>query len=246
MTARDIDPSFVLTRVRLDTETSSQQFVVRHLVVALKLQEFQASVLETCQVLDLVPSSHFDAASINTYQSFQQTLRSCERFTVFCQCMSIYIYTHCFYMDCHDYLALRLGTSSRLGWQNDAWIWQTSSIGLRLSEVFKKEELWKEYERMICRKMEDVSNAINVVNDHIRQSCKVLTRTGSLESLVVLVHSFLYPFPLGFLMLGPDRESLKLCHVHDSLHGTQGLNYFFSSFRSFKSFVCLVCLTFYM
>ena len=94
MTARDIDPSFVLTRVRLDTETSSQQFVVRHLVVALKLQEFQASVLETCQVLDLVPSSHFDAASINTYQSFQQTLRSCERFTVFLPVyVYIYIYT---------------------------------------------------------------------------------------------------------------------------------------------------------
>lgn len=102
-------------------------------------------------------------------------------------------------MDCHDYLALRLGTSSRLGWQNDAWIWQTSSIGLRLSEVFKKEELWKEYERMICRKMEDVSNA-NVVNDHI-QSCKVLTRTGS---LVVLVS-----FPAGLSHARPRQRKLE-------------------------------------
>ena len=46
-------------------------------------------------------------------------------------------------------------------------------------------------ERMICRKTEDASKAINMVNDHMVQSCKVIfTRTGLLIVLV-FIHIFI-------------------------------------------------------
>ncbi len=118
----------------------------------------------------------------------------------------------------------------------------------------------KTMERMICRKTEDASKAINMVNDHMVQSCKVIfTRTGL---LIVLV--FIHIFISFYLFIYSSICLFFVCVLSRAFSCFQAQTektwsfvtpmtqhsmarkdriIIFSSFRSFKSFVYFVCLT---